>query len=51
MYMVSFFGPLTPMNTGNGFFVVNSAVALVVLAARDHYIEVITPTPDAAGIM
>lgn len=40
-----------PMNAGNGFFMVNSVVALIVLAARDHYIQVITPTPDVAGNM
>lgn len=51
MCVVSFFGLLTLMDTGDGFFMVNSMVALVVLAARDHYIKVITPTTDVAGIM
>lgn len=42
---------LTSIDTGNGLFMVNSAVALVVLAARDHAIQAITPNPDVAGIM
>lgn len=50
MCAVSFFGLLIPINTGNGFFMVNSVVALVVLAARGHNMQVITPAPDIEGI-
>lgn len=49
--MISFFVLLTSINTGNGLFMVKSAVALVVLAARHCSIQMITPSPDVAGIM